>query len=53
MMVVIRRGVWHHAPFSANDTPVNTMIVLPERTYNNDCIVVEFNGDDRIVFEGI
>ncbi len=40
-MVVLRPGVWHHAPFTVNDDPANTLIVLPERTYANDCQVVE------------
>ena len=52
-LVVIRRGVWHHAPFSAGDTPVNTIIVLPERTYKNDCIVVDYSGDKSVAFDGI
>lgn len=36
-MVVLKAGVWHHAPFAVNST-VNTLIILPERTYANDCI---------------
>ena len=49
-LIVIRPGVWHHAPHAAGDTPVNTIIVLPERTYKNDCVVIEH---DKFSFEGI
>jgi ureidoglycolate lyase len=52
-LVVIRRGVWHHAPFAAAGQAVNTIIVLPERTYKNDCIVVDYSGERSVEFEGI
>ena len=42
-MVVMRPGVWHHAPFALDTDCVNTLIVLPERTYANDCQVVEID----------
>lgn len=51
-MTVIKPGVWHHAPFTANDKPANVLIVLPERTYANDCTVVELAEADRIAIEG-
>ena len=47
-MVVLRPGVWHHAPFTANDAPANILIVLPERAYANDCEVFELSGDQTI-----
>ena len=47
-MAVLRSGVWHHAPFTVNDDPVNVLIVLPERTYANDCEVVQIEEKDRI-----
>lgn len=50
-MVVLRPGVWHHAPFTVNDEPANVLIVLPERTYANDCEVVPLEGEDRIRVE--
>ncbi|GAB4522297.1 MAG: hypothetical protein Kow0047_32940 [Anaerolineae bacterium] len=50
-MVVLRPGVWHHAPFTVNDEPANVLIVLPERTYANDCEVVELEEDERIRIE--
>ena len=48
---VIRPGVWHHAPFVYNTDYVNTLIVLPERTYVNDCYVVNLNDDQKIKIE--
>ena len=49
-MVVLRPGVWHHAPFTVDDDPANVLIVLPERTYANDCLVVEL-GEDGVSIE--
>lgn len=50
-MVVIRPGVWHHAPFTVNDSPANILIVLPERTYANECAVFPLEEKDRIRIE--
>ena len=47
-MVVLRPGVWHHGPFTANERPANILIVLPERTYANDCTVVSLDKADHI-----
>ncbi len=47
-LVVLRPGVWHHAPFAVGAQPVNVLIVLPERTYANDCAVVKLEVDERI-----
>ncbi|MCP4402790.1 MAG: ureidoglycolate hydrolase [bacterium] len=47
-MVVLRPGVWHHAPFTTDGRPANTFIVLPERLYANDCHVFELETQDRI-----
>jgi ureidoglycolate lyase len=52
IMVVLRPGVWHHAPFSVDGRPSNVLIVLPERTYANDCTVVELEADERIAITG-
>lgn len=39
-MLVLKPGVWHHAPFATKeDATVNVQILLPQRTYANDCIV--------------
>lgn len=45
-MVSLRAGVWHHAPFAIDKT-VSTIIVLPERTYANDCIVDRLDEDKK------
>jgi ureidoglycolate lyase len=50
-MIVLHPGVWHHAPFSLNGEPVNSLIVLPQRTYANDCHVVELPEPDWIAVE--
>lgn len=50
-MVVLRPGVWHHAPFTADGEPANVLIVLPERTYANDCWVVALAEADQIRVE--
>ena len=47
-MVVLRPGVWHHAPFTLDNKPANVLVVLPERTYANDCIVAELKKPDQI-----
>jgi ureidoglycolate lyase len=50
-LVVLRPAIWHHAPFTLSGDPVNTLIVLPERTYANDCIVQELEEADKIHIE--
>jgi ureidoglycolate lyase len=50
-MVVLRPGVWHHAPFTVDNSPANVLIVLPERAYANDCKVFELQEQDRIIIE--
>ena len=50
-MVVLRPGVWHHAPFVVSEPVANVLIVLPERTYAIDCTVVELEGNARIRIE--
>lgn len=51
-LVVLRPGVWHHAPFTIDDKPANILIILPERTYANDCHVTELHNEGRIKIEG-
>jgi len=51
-MVTLRLGVWHHAAFTADDRPANVLIVLPERTYANDCVVVNLDEKEQIKIEG-
>ena len=46
--VSLRPGIWHYAPFTVNDDPAHVLIVLPERTYANDCIVAVHEQEDQI-----
>lgn len=47
-MVVLRPGVWHHGPFTANERAAHILITLPERTYANDCTVVQLDKSNHI-----
>ena len=51
--VALRPGVWHGAPFTVNDQPANVLVVLPERTYANDCAVVLHEPEDKIQIVGL
>ena len=46
--VCLRPGVWHQAPFVYQSEVVNTLVVLPERAYENDCKVVLFSDENKI-----
>ncbi len=48
----LRPGVWHHAPFAWRTDCVNVLVVLPERTYNNDCKVFQFPLDKHLKVTG-
>lgn len=47
-LLALRPGVWHHAPFTTSDDAVNVLVVLPQRTYANDCTVVELDPEGCI-----
>jgi ureidoglycolate lyase len=47
-MVGLKAGVWHHAPFAYKCDSVYTLIVLPERTYANDCMVLELSKEQQL-----
>ena len=47
-LVVLKAGVWHHAPFTINDKDLNILVALPERTYANDVVVVELKKEEFI-----
>jgi ureidoglycolate lyase len=51
--VSLRPGVWHHAPFTMGGKPVNVLVVLPERTYANDCTVHKIEKKHRLKIQGI
>ena len=46
--VSLRPGVWHGAPFAIGKAAANVLIVLPERTYANDCVVVLHEEEQKI-----
>jgi ureidoglycolate lyase len=54
-MCCLRPGVWHHAPYALETEVVNCLILLPERTYVNDCTVYQFPPERhvKIVGQGI
>lgn len=43
--------VWHLAPLPANVDELCVMVVLPECTYINDCIVVDLKEDEQFIIE--
>jgi ureidoglycolate lyase len=48
----LRPGVWHHAPYAFTADVVNCLVMLPERTYHNDCAVYEFPADRHMQIVG-
>ena len=49
--VVLRPGVWHHAPFVDKGEYANILTVLPERVYVNDCRTFELKDDQKVTIE--
>lgn len=47
-LISLRPGVWHNAPFALETDCVNVLIVLPERTYTNDCIVYNMSEEEKV-----
>jgi len=47
-LVALKPGVWHHAPFAYKCDSAHILIVLPERTYANDCTVLELSEEQKI-----
>lgn len=41
-LLCINPGVWHMAAFPVNMEEAHILIALPERTYHNDCTVVDY-----------
>ncbi len=50
-LVKLNACVWHLAPLPANDESLTAMIVLPECTYINDCVVVDLKDDEQFIIE--
>ena len=50
-LVKMNACVWHLAPLPANCDELCAMIVLPECTYINDCIVIDLKEDEQFIIE--
>lgn len=50
-MVLLNAGVWHLSAIPVNKELAHVLIVLPERTYQNDCIVVNYPQEQWIEIE--
>jgi len=50
-LVNLNAGVWHYAPFPIQDDYVNVLVMLPERTYANDCKVATLDKDELLFIE--
>ncbi len=48
-MVRLNPGVLHGRQFVVNTPAVNVLIMLPERTFGNDCTFTRLEGDDQIL----
>lgn len=50
-VVKMNACVWHLAPLPANVDELCVMVVLPECTYINDCVVVDLKEDEQFIIE--
>ena len=50
-MVLLNTGVWHLSAIPVNKDVAHVLIVLPERIYNNDCIVVNYPEEQWVEIE--
>ena len=50
-LVKMNACVWHLAPLPKNAEEVSVMIILPECTYINDCIVVDLKEEEKFEIE--
>ena len=47
-LVTFRPGVWHSGPYCVEADVVNVLVVLPERTYVNDCNIVSLPEEEQL-----
>ena len=47
-LVCLNLGVWHLSAMPINKETAHVLIVLPERIYHNDCIVVDYAPEDQV-----
>ena len=50
-LIKMNACVWHLAPLPPNADSLTAMIILPECTYMNDCIVVDLKEDEQFIIE--
>lgn len=50
-MVKLNVGVWHLAAMPMNLETAHVMIVLPERIYKSDCVVVDYAPEQYVKIE--
>lgn len=50
-LIKMNACVWHLAPLPANSEQLTAMIILPECTYMNDCIVVDLKESEQFIIE--
>ncbi len=46
-LVKLKSAIWHLAPLPVNKDLLTVLIILPECTYANDCIVVDLKDDEQ------
>ena len=47
-IVRLNAGVWHKDSFAVDAEQVHTLIVLPERTYKRDCVVLPLGEENWV-----
>ena len=50
-LVCLNLGVWHLSAMPVNLETAHVLIVLPERIYLNDCIVVDYPAEKQVMIE--
>ncbi|MEG0963670.1 MAG: DUF4867 family protein [Lachnospiraceae bacterium] len=46
--IYIHPGVWHYAPYPVGEKTIHSLVILPQRTYANDCIKVKLEKDKML-----
>lgn len=47
-LVKLNAGVWHLAPLPVSEDELRAVVVLPECTYLNDCLVVDLAPEQQV-----
>ena len=51
MAVTLLPGVFHYCPYVCSADEVTVLILLPQRTYANDCTVYQLSEDQQILID--